>query len=233
MGVYNNTTITSTSPSDRIESLVNYLDAFDDISVELIEDYEYSSNTYIGALVSINGTDIKAFFAEKDNDSNAVLVYIKNGDSYLVNETYNSSETYPNLYVDIYIDDRAIILGIYQHSNNGIMLEYIKTINDKWLIGYGVKTQFADISTLTFEEVSDAARIPYSYANMFQYAAFDGTLDFLAQAYFVNANNYKSFTSDLLKACSTVSLMATVSMPSPLNNHLAIGAHCAVPLDDQ
>ena len=103
----------------------------------------------------------------------------------------------------------------------------------KTLIGYGgntTNTEMVDISTLTFEDVTDTARIAYTYTNMFPYEADSGSLDFLAQAYFVNGG-VRKFTSTILKECSTVSILSTGSMPNPLPFHFAIGAHCLVPLD--
>ena len=116
----------------------------------------------------------------------------------------------------------------------GIEVAIVNVSNSNVLVGYKVNTsnpvqQFVDISELTFENVSDSARIQYSYTNMFPYESNPGTLDFLAQSYFVN-NGVRVYMSDLLKECSTLSLLTTASLPYPLGNHIAVGAHCIVPI---
>jgi hypothetical protein len=102
------------------------------------------------------------------------------------------------------------------------------------LIGYKellTDSQYVDISTLTFEETSDLSRTQFSYTNMFQYTSVSGSLDYLGQAYFVNGNNLKKFTTDILRECSTVTLLSTASLSD--GNWLAIGAHCLAPLDSE
>ena len=139
-----------------------------------------------------------------------------------------------------YIEDGCIFLSCCQLNINGFEILYVKTRDNKYLIGYNtsrlnpnLSPYMVDISSLRFEEVSDTVRSPLSYANMFPFYAVEGTVDFLNQAYFKNGNGLKMFETDVLKECSTVSLLSTVSLPSPLNNHLALGAHCIVPLDDE
>ena len=130
------------------------------------------------------------------------------------------------------------MLSVCQSNStaNGVEIIYVKTTDNKYLVGYyrhsTQNVYFVDIASLTFEDVSDNARLLYTYTNMFPFSAVDGTLDFLSHAYFIDENSYKKFTSDLLKECSTVSLLSTASLPYPLNNHLAIGTHCIVPLDN-
>ena len=243
MGVYTNTRITSTSPSERASSVNAFLDSLDRISSELVDStdpYVYNEISYVGAKTTINETNIEMFFGNKVDDPTYTIAYIKNGDTFLLGPiAYNYGVDATDIVINVYIDSKCIMLVCNQLNLNGYDIIYTDTVNNRKLIGYNnarleinSSPYIADISSLRFEDVTDMARIAYSYANMFPFYAKEGQVDFLNQGYFKNGNGLKSFTSDILKECSTVSLLSTVSLPSPLNNHLALGAHCIVPLDD-
>jgi hypothetical protein len=244
MGVYTNTRITSTSPSERASSVNAFLDSLDRISSELVDStdpYVYNEISYVGAKTTIDETNIEMFFGNKVDDSTYTIAYVKNGDTFLLGPiAYNYGDTPADIVINVYIDSKCIMLVCNQIGFNGYDIMYVNAKNNKNLIGYNdgrlnvsSSPYVVDISDLKFEDVNDLARIPYSYSEMFPFYAIEGTVDFLNQAYFVNGNGLKSFETDILKECSTVSLFSTVSLPSPLNNHLAFGAHCIVPLDDE
>lgn len=234
MGVYTTATITTTNPSERANSINEWFNSFDGISSS-IDDYVYNDIEYSGAKISINDTNIEAFIGFNSSSVGKCAIYVKNGDVVLLHHEVNENGIINNT-LHAYIDENCILLASSQ-TGNGFEIVYTKTIENRYLIGYykiaGTSSvTIGDISNLVFEDVSDTARIPYSYSNMFPYQAVQGTIDFLAQAYFVDASGMKSFTSEILKECSTVTKLSTVSLPEPLNNHLSIGAHCIVPLDD-
>lgn len=235
MGVYK-TTIIDAEASQKIANLVAYLNDLDDISA-VEGTIEISSTTYTGAEFSFDNTLINGFFGI-NNDGTASAVWLKNGDTYLVEPTVNGHgfSNPGDISIHSYIDEKCKILSIrdIDTTHNGIEAAVVEVNNSNTLVGYLVNTtnpiqQFVDISSLTFENVSDTARTQYTYTNMFPYEANPGTLDFLAQSYFVN-NGVRAYISDLLKECSTLSLLSTASLPYPLGNHLAIGAHCIVPI---
>lgn len=237
MGVYNNIRITTTDFNQRVGSLVNYLNGLDGVSaVEATEEIEDVS--YIGALFSLQNTAISGFFGYKENDLENVALWLRNGTDSLVDIFASDTEdTVSDLSIHSYIDDDCIIFSIkdLDSDRNGLEVVLTNVNNNFTLVGYyeiNGSSDFVDISLLTFENIDDMARIPYTYTNMFPYAADIGTLDFLGQSYFIN-NGIRKFTSKVLKECSTVTLLSTASLPSPLNNHLAIGAHCIVPLDEE
>lgn len=233
MGVYNNISISNTDAETRATSLANYLNNLDNVSAELTTE-TVSDVDYIGAAFSIDGSNITGFFGF-NTGSTGTYKYLMNGDIYLIQAEASTTGTAGVAYVHSYIDDACVLLSMYDsHTTpDGIQVMLVDISGGMKLVGYKALTsaEFADISSLTFENVADSARIAYSYTNMFPYEAAPGTLDFLAQSYFVN-NGIRKYTSTVLKECSTVTILSTVSLPTPLNNHLAIGAHCIVPIDE-
>lgn len=236
MGKFYNASITPSSAQDIAESISNFFNDLDGVTSEVIE-YTYNSNTYYTADIKIDGTDIEMYCGCRG--SLVFLTKLINGDiTYLsdsINDAYNPSP----IIVSAYIDDDCIMLYCYakiRFTYNGIEAMYVKTNNNKHLIGYYRKTtdentyNFFDISNLSFEDLDDTVRIVHTYTNMFPYAAVSGTIDFLAQSYFIN-NGIRKFQSDLLRECSTITLGATASLPD--GNYIALGAHCLAPLDEE
>lgn len=235
MGVYN----TLRFPSDiasKCADMIAYLNNLDGVFAESAEDKGTT-----GFKFYLEGTNIVGYFGYKGGNRNTHM-WLKNGDINLIApysfDTYGGEEP---LTVHSYIDDSLILISFRDHQQYRFGLEVaLLTINlTTKLVGYARHTStnenpptFLDISSLTFEKIDDPIRIPLSYANMFPYYAAPGTLDFLAKSYFVN-NGVRRYSSELMKECSTVSLLSAVSLPYPLNNHLAIGAHCIVPLDSE
>ena len=234
MGVYNNVSISNTDAETRATSLTNYLDNLDRVTAELITE-TVDAVEYIGAAFSIDGTNINGFLGF-NTGSIGTYKYLMNGDIYLIQPSATGAGSAGVLTIHSYIDSECVLLSMYDShtTSDGIQFMVSNINSGMQIVGYKALTTaaFVDISSLVFENISDSARIEYTYSNMFPYTAAPGTLDFLAQAYFVN-NGIRKYTSSLLKECSTVSLLSTVSLPTPLNNHLAIGTHCIVPLDDE
>lgn len=241
MGKFYTANFTVEDPTSRATSISEWFNNLDGITSEVI-DYEYSDSTYKAARIAIDNTPIEVLFGVKTTAANDTVVYAKNGDIYLINNTlptgFDSGIGAVNAYA--YIHENIVLIGIKymanyaSGTNNGIEVLYLKTSENRYLVGYyrnGTANGFADISSMTFEELSDSSRTPYTYANMFPYAATPPSLDFLTKAYFKNGLDYMSFTSDILKSCSEVSLLETASLPDPLGPHMAIGAHCIVPVD--
>lgn len=233
MGVYN----TAQFPADistKLDDIIAYVNSLDGMSAEAATDEGYT-----GFYFHFNGTSVIGFYGYFSNN---VRLWLKNGDTYLISPwTSDTSGAQDQMIVHSYVDDNLILLSFRDlHSYRSGMEVALLTIDEYTkLIGYARNTStdnppstFLDISTLTFENISDVTRQPLSYTNMFPYAAPAGTLDFLAKGYFVN-NGVRKYTSEFMKECSTIDLLSTASLPYPLNNHLAIGAHCIVPLDDE
>lgn len=136
-------------------------------------------------------------------------------------------------------EQKCMIFCINEMTNNkeGIEVSYIKTADDKFLVGYKLlntdagNTKFNDISTLSMQDINDISNTVYTYTNMFPYEASANTIDFLGHSYIVNGNNVKTYTVDILRECSTVTLCSTVSLID--KNYFAIGAHCLAPLDEE
>lgn len=241
MGKFYTANFTVEDPTSRATSISEWFNNLDEITSELI-DYEHNDSTYKAAKITIDGTPIEVLFGVKTADAKDTVVYAKNGDIYLINNILPSGPDsgigVVNTYA--YIHENIVLIGIKYMThypvaaNNGIEVLYLKTLENKYLIGYyrnGTNDGFIDISSMTFEEISDSSRTPYTYANMFPYTATPPSLDFLTKAYFKNGLDYVSFTSDILKSCSVMSLLETASLPDPLGPHMAIGAHCIVPVD--
>ncbi len=244
MGVYNSITITSDDLETRLNSLVAYLNSLDGITAERYNDEDWDigwdPGYPQGVKYSFDGTNISCFFGYYRG-----LIYTAEGvlkdDAYIFKTTHSPyNPTTTDLVVHSYIDENCKLITIKDaYSLRGGLTTVLLTIGNTKLIGYNSFSTasdditFLDISSLTFEEISDSVRIPYTYTNMFPYAAPIGQLDFLNQAYFVNGNNVKKFTTELLKECSTVNLLSSASLPAPLGNFIAIGAHCLAPLDPE
>ena len=233
MGVYN----TAQFPADistKLDDIIAYVNSLDGMSAEAATDEGYT-----GFYFHFDGTSVIGFYGYFSNN---VRLWLKNGDTYLISPwTSDTSGAQDQMVVHSYVDDNLILLSFrdLQAYRSGMEVALLTIDEYTKLIGYARNatteynlSTFLDISTLTFENISDVTRQPLSYTNMFPYAAPAGTLDFLAKGYFVN-NGVRKYTSEFIKECSTVNLLSTASLPYPLNNHLAIGAHCIVPLDDE
>ena len=244
MGKFYTAAISSMDPTARATSISEWFNSLDGVSSEVI-DYTYSGNTYKSANITIDGTDIEMLFGLLNNRVGTSVVHAYNGEAALVSDYYitgaDGNVTDAKLYA--YIDDNCILLSAFQSnsynpSDVDIQVVYLKTSDNKHLVGYtalsnaitGRNVDFADISLLTFEDVDDTARVPYKYTNMFPYVATAGTIDFTNEAFFVNGTGYKSFITEALKECSTVTLLSTQSLPT--GNCVALGAHCLAPLDE-
>lgn len=239
MGKFYSNSISSSDPTTRINSLSEWFNNIEGISSEVI-DYEYNDVEYTAAKITIDNTPIEVLYGVKTLDYNVSIIHAKNGDISLVDDTSKGYGTTSNIYLYAYVhEDKAVLISVGTPSDtlaasNCIELLYVKTNDNTGLIGYKYhadNNSFVDISSMTFENIDDTSRAQYTYANMFQYTADAPYFDFLSEAYFKNSLNYKSFTSNVLKECSTISLLATASLPDPLGQHIAIGAHCVVPVD--
>ena len=240
MGVYNNELITSTDVSTRIGGITAFFNTpLSGVTAETVP-YSYNDVTYSGTKITINETNIEAFFGHKTDDASYQIVYVKKDDIFYIPVTATQNGTSSdaeNIVLYSYLDAKCIWMSLVQKNRNGFVIAYVKTSDDRYLIGYKRSTTndepyTEDISSLIFEDAASIARYEYTYTNMFPFNATSGSIDFLNEAYFVNGNNVKSYTTDILKECSTTSLLSTASLTSPLGNHLSIGAHCIVPLDE-
>ena len=232
MGVYNNVTI-STSLEDRVNTLVAYLNNLEGVSAERISE-TYNENEYLGARFYFTGADISGFFGYSE-DMKYTYTWLVNGEAYLLSPNLRGGSSAGNLTIHSFVAEDCILITLYDShtSPDGMELMLVDTENSAKLIGYVRLTTaaFADISTLVYENTADVSRIQYTYTNMFPYSAIAGMLDFLSQAYFINTG-IRRFKTAALKECSTVPLLSTVTLPPPLNNHLAIGTHCVVQLTE-
>ena len=244
MGVYNRA-IFSTSESERIASLISYLNNLnpdpENPTIISAEEgtLEVSGSTYTGVNFSFIGTDISGFFGYSGLTYTGCKL-INGENTYLIAPVAHSFTDYTNLAINSYIDNNCIYIAIKDlHQNHGgIEVILLKLSETKTMIGYKdlyndaseVTYEVADISTLIFEDISDTARVQYTYTNMFQYVAISGTIDFLAQSYFINGG-VKKLQSNFLRECSTVTIKSTASLPD--GNYIALGAHCLAPLDEE
>ena len=238
MGKFYNAEITATDPQEIAASVSNFFNNLDGVTSEVIE-YTYNSNTYYTADINIDGTNIEMYCGYcMDSDQPVYVSKVINGDITYLND-YAIQDIAPVIIVSAYIDTDCIMLYNYtklRNTYNGTEIIYTKTSDNKNLIGYYRNITSAnaydlfDISNLTFEDLDDSARITHTYTNMFPYEAIAGTIDFLAQSYFVN-NGTRKFQSNLLRECSVVTLGSTASLPD--GNYIALGAHCLAPLDDE
>lgn len=236
MGVFNRA-IFSTSESERIASLIAYLNNLNSEESTIISaeegTLEISDTTYTGVSFELAGTDISGFFGY--NGLSYTACCLKNGNNELIPNTARSNSSETNLAINTYVDDNCIYIAIndLQANKTGLELMLLNISSSKALIGYkelNIAAEVADISTLVFEDISDTARVQYTYTDMFPYVAISGTIDFLAQSYFVNGG-VKKFQSNFLRECSTVTIKSTASLPD--GNYIALGAHCLAPLDEE
>ena len=234
MGAYR----TAQFPADisaKVTGMIGYLNSLEGVTAEAATD-----SGHTGFKFYLDDTDIVGFYGYGDPMRESYF-WLKNGDAYLIpitaESTYSGQEI---LTVHSYVDESLILFSFRDNQPYRFGMEVaLLTIDDSTkLVGYksnnsttGNPPTYLDISTLRFEDITDQARVPYTYANMFPYVASPGTVDFVPQAYFVTGNNIKAYTSDLLKECSTVTLLSTVSLPSPLGICVALGTHCIAPLD--
>ncbi len=247
MGKFYSAVITTMDPTARATSISEWFNNLDGVSSELI-DYTYSGNTYKSANITIDGTDIEMLFGIKSNSIGTSVSHAYNGSADLISDYYRTGDDGNTLPAKLYayIDDNCILLSAFQSNSynpadSGIAVVYLKTTDNKHLVGditlsndtTGRHVEFADISSrdFTFEDVDDTSRIPYKYTNMFPYTAIAGTIDFINQGFFVDENSYKKFETDALKECSTVVLLSTQSIST--GNCIALGAHCLAPLDEE
>ena len=234
MGVYNTVEFAS-AVATKAAGMVEYLNTLNGVTAEA---HEEEGTT--GFLFSLDTTDIVGYYGWTPD--RATRYWLKNGDNYLIpvksESTYGGQAAFT---VHSYVDDNLILISFRDRQAYREGMEFaLLTIGNTRIIGYKANTAhqenpptYLDISELTFEEIGDAVRITYGYTNMFPYAAPIGQLDFVNQAYFVNGNNVKKFTTSFLKECSIVNLLSSASLPSPLGNFIAIGAHCLAPLDPE
>ena len=245
MGRFYNAAINTTDPTARATSISEWFNNLDGVSSELI-DYTYSGDTYKSANITIDGTDIEMLFGIKSNSVATSVSHAYNGETALISDYYRTAYDAAILPAKLYayIDDNCILLSAFQSNSynpadSGIAVVYLKTTDNKHLVGYitlsndttGRQVEFADMSLLTFEDVDDTARVPYKYTNMFPYVAVAGTIDFITKGFFVNANQYKHFETEALRECSTVTLLSSQSLPT--GNCVALGAHCLAPVDEE
>lgn len=237
MGKFYSAKFTVEDSTARITSISNWFNALDGITSEVI-DYEFNNNVYKAAKITIDNTPIEVLFGAKPAKVSHTIVYAKNGDIYLVNNTAGSEDRVGTVNTYAYIQENMVLISVKNMknyglgANNGIEILYLKTSENKYLIGYyrnGTGDDFVDVSSMTFEDVTDTARVPYKYANMFPYNAEAGTIDYTVGGIFVDGAQFKHFKTEALVECSTVSLLTTQSLI--IGNCIALGTHCLAPLD--
>lgn len=239
MGKFYSNSISSSDPTTRINSLSEWFNNISGISSEVI-DYEYNDIEYTASRITINNTDIEVLYGVQKTDVQRSILHAKNGDISLISDTSKKYGDPNDIVLYSYVHENKVALIAINTPNsstdgaNSIELLFVRDINSNALIGYKYHADtdtFVDISDLVFENIADSSRAQCTYANMFPYYADGAALDFLTNSYFKNSLNYKSFTSNILKECSTISLLSTASLPDPLGPHMAIGVHCIVPVD--
>ena len=241
MGVYDKILIDTYDVSQRATLMAAFLNNFDRISAEVYE-YELDSTTYTGVKFTIDGSEIEGFYGYTDSCYYSAGYFVNGDIEYIAPfAAGRRDEIQGAMRIHAYSDEKCVMISIKDNSawRCGIEMIFINDNESKPIVGYykypavnGGTATYTDISNLTYECTTDVTRTQCTYTNMFPYTAPAGTLDFLAQSYFIN-DGVKKYTSKLLKECSTMDLLSTASLPSPLGNHLAIGAHCLAPLDDE
>lgn len=235
MGVYNSVIIDWSDAEQRANRLNDFLNSLNGISADISnsvvtwqgDDYDFEGVHFI-----FDNTSVEGFVGWVSNKG---VWWLKNNSEYISGPTVQSNNNSPgSIRSQYYIDDKCIVFSLTDSVKERFQVALVD-VGTTLLVGYADidSATFVDISTMVFKDIADPIQNAHAYTNMFPYGAPPGTLDFLAQAYFVNGNGVKAFKSDLLKECSTVTLLSTVSLPSPLGNHLAIGAHCIAPLDEE
>ena len=237
MGVYNNELIpnTVTDASTRINGITEFFNPLSGVTAETVE-YLYNDVNYIGSKITIDGTNIEAFFGHKLNDAHYHLVYVKNDDIYYVPVTVtNYGSQYDDIVMHSYVDQNCIVLSVVQKVRNGFIINYIKTDDNRHLIGYKQSSLNAvpymeNISALIFEDAASTSRTQYTFTNMFPYTAQTGYVDYMGQVYFVN-NGIRRYSSTALRGCSKVSYVTTVSLTD--GQYVSLGTHCLALLDQE
>ena len=90
MGKFYTANFTVEDPTSRATSISEWFNNLDGITSEVI-DYEYSDSTYKAARIAIDNTPIEVLFGVKTTVANDTVVYAKNGDIYLINNTLPTS----------------------------------------------------------------------------------------------------------------------------------------------
>lgn len=241
MGKFYSASFPSTNPTECATNISAWFNNLVGVSSEPI-DYTYNNVSFKSANITIDNTDIEILFGICASDRGISISHLKNGeDNYLISDTYISGATQAATDVKLYayIDIDCIMLSVcisntYNPVANGIEVVYLKTEDDKYLVGYyRHSTQnvfFADISSLTFVDVADTAKVPHTYVNMYPYMATAGTIEYCNEAFFANGG-IKNFSTEALKECSTVTIQSTQSLLSGIC--VALGAHCLAPLDTE
>lgn len=218
----------------RITQLSDWFNAFDGITSEVV-DVTVENIQFTGAKVTIDGTDIEVYLGDRPTAITNSYAYIKLGDYTLASQRTTGGGSETGINATAYIDENCILLCACQNVN-GFEILYTKTKDNKYILGGKVSVNgnsliIDDIKNLTYIEIGDASHSPHYYTDMFPYTAIAGTIDFTNEASFVNGNNYKIFSTEALKECSTVTLLSGQSLPT--GNCVALGAHCLAPLDDE
>lgn len=242
MGVYDNTLITTTNQAERSAEIVAFLNTVSGVTAEEAT-VSISDTDYLGAKFTFENNKLEGFYGYS-GDCRYTGIYLKDilNDEYLISPVSggnNYSSAVGNVKIHVYTniandEQNATLIQIadqleaYTYKMEVMSLH----IDGDVLVGYATTSHtYTDISSLTFKNISLNNGVTYSYTNMFQYTSVSGSLDYLGQAYFVNGNNLKKFTTDILRECSTVTLLSTASLSD--GNWLAIGAHCLAPLDSE
>lgn len=236
MGKFYTTHFTSTAIS-RITQLSDWFNAFDGITSEVV-DVTVDNIQFTGAKVTIDGTDIEMYLGDRATAITNSYAYVALGSYKIASGRTAGGGNEAGIYAFAYISDDCIFLCADQNANGFEML-YTKTKDNKYLLGGttnvrgDVAPQMSDVNVLTFIQVGDESHTPYKFADMFPYVATAGTIDFINEGFFVDTSSsrYKHFEAETLKACSTVTLRSTQSLPT--GNCMALGAHCLAPLDDE
>ena len=246
MGKFYTASISIADQQERATSISNFFNNIAGLTSNVIQK-SYNTKLFYCADITIDNTDFELIYGTSD-DSGSYNAYCELQYGTMENpyiETTATGNWQTNDFVmSAYVDNDFVALFIHRAGNNsnhgplGVEATYAAVNNNKNLIGYkavvdtntSIDNIFYDISGLVFYDVSDAGKVPYTYTNMFPYVATAGTIDFTNEAFFVNGANIKSFISETLKECSTVTLCSTQSLP--VGNCIALGAHCLAPLDD-
>ena len=229
---------------DSVAGMVSWFDTLEGVSA-VVDTYTYNNVEFIGAKITIDNTSIEIFYGFKQSpfETRCNLYYLKNDDFMagpIRGENYNggADKIMVYAYVNAPSDSEAdcIMLNctsMYSSYINGFEIVYTKTADGKYLLGYNssqISTRYLDVSSLTFKDINDTS-VSYTYTNMFPYIAKAGTIDFTNEAFFVNGNGYRAFSTEVLKECSTVTMLSTQSLSS--GNCVALGAHCLALLDEE
>lgn len=233
---------TTDSQAQRIAKMIEYTNSLKLNGEQIFEAEEgVMPDDYNGIKVSIVGTDISFGYFYRYDRMQETCSYVKVGNNYVLGPTYNGNNYQGTFAMNVYsyIDENFILLEYadvhyYRHK----LSVALANTNSKQLLGYSVTSDtgsyngYRDISELTFISPDDLIRT-YTFANMFPYQAENGYLDFLSHSYLVNSGNYRSFTSSFIKACSTMPLIETASLPGTLGPHIALGVHLLAPIDTE